>query len=308
MNMSAPFILPSCGALTLCIAVGAFAQTSVSWGRVLSPRSEAIALLQDSTSSTVLLDSALVSSVEDALRTIRTQIPDIAHLRVEAVLPSLAIYLDRDEGRLIRRRYAASQRPDTSGLYPVWTLRRTGHAGLDSLLRVYSAVRISFYDTSEREADFTLEVLFARALNMYGFQKQSTALGVRMVGGAQFTELTYTRGYLSMSDTLWMLRFVEGIGDCPAGCSGADHYLVTYDPRSHSALLVDKHRGRRPEHPSLPNNALLPTPHTLAVGCAVLRQRGVCGVRRSRTLGRLGGTHMAREQEKGGALNWSWRS
>jgi len=35
-----------------------------------------------------------------------------------------------------------------------------------------------------------------------------------------------------------------------------------------------------------PNNALLQTPQTLAVGCAALRQRSIYGVRRSRTLGR----------------------
>jgi len=35
-----------------------------------------------------------------------------------------------------------------------------------------------------------------------------------------------------------------------------------------------------------PNNALLQSPHTLAVCCAVLRQRSVYGVQRSRTRGR----------------------
>jgi hypothetical protein len=196
-------------------------------------RLEAITLLQDSDSSP-FLDTARVRLVEDALRTIRRQLPRLAGISTGPDRTFLVLRAaDSVAGVFVAR--SGAQRPAGADR-DLWSTRvnRVGIPAIDSLNRVFDVARV---DARYDGGPTALALYFRRPMNIQVVAKKYAR--VPQVGLAMPEFYAGDGSWIELIEKGRHLHFVfaRGGGDCPAGCTEWDYYYVTYDTAARSVVL-----------------------------------------------------------------------
>lgn len=195
-----------------------------------------------------VLDSALIVDVAGVLKAIRRQVPELKDAVIDGIPANLTLALTPALGARVRSIAVVN---DWGG----WTfplrdgVPATGVVPFDSLGRLLRANDADLSGSCQELGDTFchMHLYFSNYINgPVVAAAYARILGVK-VAYARPDDLTFVSAKVDPvdeSEQQWLVTFVEGKGDCPAGCTSYITTVVRYDRKTH-ASVVDRRRESR---------------------------------------------------------------